>query len=216
MIVLRRPTIVLRVLLPERTARAPSSFSSRRERCCASSRSSSCPSFSPTSSIDMPSTCRSVKAARSRAVSSPSASFTRSEICVLAATRSGVGCASAPRSLSGPCSRSAGSWASSRWRRAANQVDRTVHGDPVQPGAKVRPGLEPAQLLVRLEPRLLHHVFRVLRIAGHPVRQREDVAGMAIRPAPETRRGRLRGPWRQPTRRVHPSLSLRRTCRGFG
>ena len=60
----------------------------------------------------------------------------------------------------------------------ANQVDRTVHRDPVQPGAKIRPGLETAQLLVRLEPRLLHHVFRILRVPGHPVRKRIDVAGM--------------------------------------
>ena len=60
----------------------------------------------------------------------------------------------------------------------ANQIDRTVHRDPVQPGAEIRPGLETAQLLVRLEPRLLHHVFRILRIAGHPVRERIDVAGM--------------------------------------
>ena len=138
------------------------------------------PSFSPTSSIDIPSTWRSVKAARSRAVSRPSASLTRSRDLRAGRDplrrRLRLGAALAERTLL-EVDRVVRILAMAA---AANQVDRTVHGDPVQPGPKIRPGLEPAQLLVRLEPRLLHHVLRVLRIAGHPVRQRKDVAGMVI------------------------------------
>ena len=74
----------------------------------------------------------------------------------------------------------------SRCGRDANQVDRAVHRDPVQPGAEVRPRLEPAQLLVGLQKRLLDDVLGVLRVAGHPVRQPIDSAAVALHERPKS------------------------------
>jgi hypothetical protein len=70
-------------------------------------------------------------------------------------------------------------------RPRADEVDRAVHRDAVNPGAEVRPRLESTQLLVRLQKRLLHHVLRVRRIAGHPMRQPEDSPAMALDEHPE-------------------------------
>ena len=50
----------------------------------------------------------------------------------------------------------------------------------MQPGPEIRAGLEPAELFVSLQKGLLNDVFRVRRIAGHPVRQPEDSAAMAF------------------------------------
>ena len=61
---------------------------------------------------------------------------------------------------------------------SANQVDRAVHRDPVEPRAEVRPRLEPAKLPVRLQEGFLHDVLGVLGTAGHPVRQ--PVHGPAV------------------------------------
>ena len=71
-------------------------------------------------------------------------------------------------------------------RPRTNQVDRAVHRDAVQPGAEVRPRLESAQLLVGLQKRLLHHVLRVRRVAGHPMRQPEDSPAVALDERPES------------------------------
>ena len=63
---------------------------------------------------------------------------------------------------------------------APNHVDGTVHGDPMEPRAEVRPRLEAGKLPVRLEKRLLDDVFGVLGAAGHPVGQPVDSTAMAL------------------------------------
>ena len=127
------------------------------------------PRAAPTSSIDMPSTWRSVKAARSRPVRCPSASPTRrrnlAALCQPQRGRLAVGAALAERALL-EIRRVVGVLA---MPPRADEVDGAVDRDPVQPGADVRPGLETAELPVRLEPGLLHHVLRVRRVAGHPM-----------------------------------------------
>ena len=70
-------------------------------------------------------------------------------------------------------------------RPRSDQIDRAVHGDAVQPGAEVRARFEPAQLLVRLQERLLDDVLGVRGIAGHPVRQPVDSAAVALDERPE-------------------------------
>jgi hypothetical protein len=65
------------------------------------------------------------------------------------------------------------------WPRP-NQIDRTVHGNPVEPRAEVRTRLEPSELLVSLEKRFLHDIFCVLRVAGHSMREPVDSAPVAL------------------------------------
>ena len=71
-------------------------------------------------------------------------------------------------------------------RPRANQVDRAVHRDAVEPGAEVGARLETAQLLVGLQKRLLHHVLRVRRVAGHAVREPEDSTAVALHESAES------------------------------
>ena len=50
----------------------------------------------------------------------------------------------------------------------------------MQPGAKARPRLESLQLLVSAQESLLHHVLRVLFVAGHPKSQLEELDAVAF------------------------------------
>ena len=50
----------------------------------------------------------------------------------------------------------------------------------MEPGPEIGPGLETAQLLIRLEKATLHHVLGVRRAPGEPVRHVEDVPRVAL------------------------------------
>ena len=105
----------------------------------------------------------------------------RSCTSVLIIRRSGDAPPASLRSTVAPnCSRSAASWRGFPVRPRPDQVDRTVHRDPVQPGAEVRARFEASQLLVCPQEGLLDDVFGVMRTAGHPVRKPVDGAAMAI------------------------------------
>jgi len=62
----------------------------------------------------------------------------------------------------------------------AHQVDRAIRRDPVEPCRKLRPRLEPAQLFVRPQKTLLDHVFGILFVARHPIRESKHAAAVAL------------------------------------
>ena len=84
------------------------------------------------------------------------------------------------RSAALSASRSCGVVADSPGAAGANQIDGAVHGNPVEPGPEIGPGLETAQLLIRLEERVLDDVLGVRRAAGEPIRHVEDVARVTL------------------------------------
>ena len=78
------------------------------------------------------------------------------------------------------------SWPASRYALERIEIDGAVHRNPVEPCAEIGAGLEPAQLPVRLEKRLLDDIFRVLRSAGHPVRKTVDGPAVTVHERPES------------------------------
>ena len=62
----------------------------------------------------------------------------------------------------------------------ANHVHRAVGDDAIEPGAEVGARLEAAKVAVRLDEAFLDDVFGVLFVAGHPERQPERGAAVAL------------------------------------
>ncbi len=138
------------------------------------------PSTRLTSSMHMPSKCRRTNAVRSEGLKSVIASATRSRTWPLMATRSG-----------------AGSWEGRERigivhfgiRRGgqfvppftgADQIERTVYGDAIEPGAEARTLVEAGELLVRPQEAVLHDILRVLLIASHTICQPEQWTAVAL------------------------------------
>jgi hypothetical protein len=61
-----------------------------------------------------------------------------------------------------------------------DEVDRAVDRDAVEPGTEVRAGLEPADLPIRAQKRLLDDVLGVVLVARHPVGEPEDGAAVSL------------------------------------
>ena len=61
-----------------------------------------------------------------------------------------------------------------------HQIHRAVGDDAIQPGAEVRPRLEPPQLPIGAKKAFLDHIFRILFVAGHPVGQPEDTPAVPL------------------------------------
>jgi hypothetical protein len=60
----------------------------------------------------------------------------------------------------------------------SNQIQGTIHADPVNPRPKRRPSVKTMQLLKCPQECLLHKVFRVLLIAAHAKGQSENGVAM--------------------------------------
>ena len=65
------------------------------------------------------------------------------------------------------------------------QIERTVDGDAVQPGAEVRALLEVLELAVGAKERLLHHVVGIMFISGHAIRHSKCGPGVPLDQLPE-------------------------------
>jgi hypothetical protein len=61
-----------------------------------------------------------------------------------------------------------------------HQVKGGVHPDSVKPGAEVGAGFEPVQAPVGPQESLLHDLFGVLLVAGHPETQSEEAVAVTF------------------------------------
>ena len=66
-----------------------------------------------------------------------------------------------------------------------NEVDGTVHGNPMNPGSKIGSRLEAAELPERLEERLLHDVLGIRGLSDQPEHHVMDVAAVSLDERPE-------------------------------
>ena len=141
------------------------------------------PSIRAISSIDSPSKWRSVKAARSISVSSAIAPASRS--LILDAQQRSLGRRLPVAGRAGGALQGLGLLGHFALRPRAQQIHGAVGGNAMQPRPEVRPRLEPVQLPIGPEERLLHDVFGVLDPSRDAVRHAEHGAAVPLHQFPE-------------------------------
>ncbi len=67
----------------------------------------------------------------------------------------------------------------------ADQIERTVYGDAIEPGAEASTLVEAGELLVRPQEAVLHDILRVLLVASHTICQPEQRTAVALHEHPK-------------------------------